>query len=70
MPFQKKYKTDEQRKKAINDSNNAYHKRSMRSIGLRFHKKTDAEILRKLDSVSNKTDYVRKLILNDISKKD
>ena len=70
MPFQKKYETVEQKKKAANDSNNAYHKRSMRLIGLRFHKMSDAEILRKLDSVGNKTDYIRQLILDDIEKKD
>lgn len=70
MPFQKKYETDEERKRAKSDSNNAYHKRTMRLIGLRFHKKSDAAILMKLDSVDNKTDYVRRLILRDIEEND
>lgn len=44
------------------------HKENTRLIALRFSKSADAVILSKLDSVENKTDYVRQLILNDINK--
>lgn len=69
MPFSKKYENDEQRKKAIQKSSDEYHKRAMRVVGMRFHRQSDALVLAKLDSVENKTDYVRQLILRDIAEK-
>lgn len=34
---------------------------------LKFNRKTDANVIRKLDSVSSKQDYIRQLILSDIA---
>ena len=43
-----------------------------RRIQLKFNKKTDADILNKLDNVENKQGYIKNLIRNDIKneKKD
>lgn len=49
-------------------ANTAYLKKNARSISIRLFKNTDAEVLEKLDSVENKTDYIRQLILADIKK--
>lgn len=43
-------------------------KNNTRQIALRFSKTTDAEVLKKLDEVPNKNDYVRQLILRDVKK--
>lgn len=64
----RKYETEEERKRAIAAANNEYKKRCMRLIALRFHKTSDAKVLARLDSVGNKADYVRKLILSDVEK--
>jgi len=45
-----------------------YQKANMTGIHLRFHNVSDREVLAKLESVENKTDYIRKLILADINK--
>ena len=37
-------------------------------IGLYFSKTNDAKVLARLDSVPNKTDYIRSLILQDIER--
>ncbi len=64
-----KYKTEKQRKKAIFARNNAWNKENTRCISVRYNLKNDKEILDKLDSVANKGDYIRQLILNDIHAK-
>lgn len=45
-----------------------WNKANIRYIRAAFNVDTDAEILAKLDSVPNKTDYIRQLILADIAK--
>lgn len=38
-----------------------YHKEKMKAYTFRFNKRTDADIIEKLDSVDNKMDYLRSL---------
>ena len=68
MPV-KKYKTDKQAKKARTRRTNKYHTRAMKSYSFRFHKVSDAEVIDRLEDVTNKCDYIRQLILNDIKKR-
>ena len=46
----------------------AWSKTHVKQIKINMNLDTDAEILAKLDSVPNKTDYIRQLILADIAK--
>lgn len=48
--------------------NNKYNQENYKQIKLNFHIKNDAEILKKINTVENKTDYIRKLILEDLKK--
>lgn len=68
--WNKKYKTEKQRKKAILEQNSRWGKTHTRCINVRYNLEHDAEILAKLDSVPNKADYIRQLILEDIRKND
>ena len=63
-----KYRTELQRKKAIAAQQSKYSKEKCRFINVRFHKEYDKDVLDRLDSVPNKTDYLRRLILEDIKK--
>ena len=47
---------------------NKYNKKAYNAFTIRFSKQYDREVLEKLNSVENKTDYLRQLILNDIRK--
>ena len=47
-----------------------YDQNNTRQIKFKFNKKTDADILEKLDSVQNKQGYVKGLIRDDIAKGD
>lgn len=47
---------------------NAYHKRATRQYHLELHKKNDADIIRKLDTVANKQGYIKELIRADIER--
>lgn len=67
MPI-RKYKTNKQRQKATLETVARYHAKATRCINVRYHNVNDKEILEKLDSVPNKADYIRKLILADIRK--
>lgn len=44
--------------------------KALRQITLHFNKENDADVLRKMDSVPNKTDYVRQLVREDIGKEE
>lgn len=44
-----------------------FHRENYTSVSLRF-RNTDTEIIGKLNSVPNKVDYIRQLILADIQK--
>ncbi len=63
-----KYKTELQAKRAMRSQQNAYQRRAMTQVAIRFHNESDADILKKLGSVENKADYIRKLIREDIAR--
>ena len=44
-----------------------YDATNCRFYHMKFNLKTDADVIRKLDSVPSKQDYVRKLIRNDLA---
>ena len=69
MPITK-YKTNKQKQKARNKVVASYQSKATRCINVRYHLVNDKEILNKLDQVPNKGDYIRKLILADIHKKN
>lgn len=54
--------------KKLNNAINRYHKKACTTISVRFHNVNDRDVLAQLNSVENKTDYIRQLILNDINK--
>lgn len=54
--------------KAQYKANRKYQKNNTKSYGVMFNKKYDAEIIQKLDSVPNKTEYIRSLIKADLEK--
>jgi len=61
--------TYKQRIKRITESTIRYQKKAMRAYSFRFHKVNDAKIITQLDAVDNRSDYLRQLILKDISDK-
>lgn len=58
---------EEKRQKALTRATNRWKKEHQKTVLLGFNKDTDKEIIEMLDSVPNKTDYVRQLILLDIA---
>ena len=58
--------TPKKKQRYIYDRDNAWKKKNTRCINVRYNLEVDKEILDKLDSVPNKADYIRQLILNDI----
>ena len=64
------YKTEKARKKAIAKSNNEYNKRETTCFTIRFANKRDATVIEHLKSQSDKSNYIRQLILKDIEKKE
>ena len=55
--------TEAQKKASAN-----YAKKMTKCVNLAFNKKTDADILEKLDHVESKMGYIKKLIRDDIEK--
>lgn len=49
-------------------ANAKYAKANSKKYTIRFFKSTDARVIEKLDGEKNKTNYIRQLILADISK--
>lgn len=49
-------------------ANNKYAKKNVSQICLKYITKNNKEILEKLNSVPNKADYVRQLILKDLER--
>jgi len=45
-----------------------YQKANMTAVKIRLHNEHDHDVIAKLNSVPNKTDYIRQLILADIGK--
>lgn len=58
--------TAEEKKRIASRKHDDYHRRAMRVVALRFHKRSDKDILDRIDSQANKTDYIRQLIRKDI----
>ena len=46
----------------------AFDKKNTRFIGLKFNVRTDADIIERLEAVSNKQQYIRRLIRQDIDR--
>lgn len=49
-------------------ANRKYEKANIKQTLLKFHKTHDAAIIEKLDSLDNKNNYVRQLILQDLER--
>ena len=64
MPRQKIYQTEEEKRSA----NEQWKKLNTTNFTIRLYNSTDADVIAKIKSVENKTDYIRQLILKDISK--
>ena len=68
MARQKIYKTKKQKTKAQANWTKKWAKENTKLVNFRFNLETDKEILDKLNSVPNKTEYVKGLIVEDIKK--
>ena len=62
----KKTLTARQYKKNQAASHERWLKASMKAMTIRFNLEGDADVLAKLEGVENKTDYIRRLIREDI----
>lgn len=62
----KKVLTAKQRKTNALVANERWRKANTKIVTVRFRLEEDKNVLEKLDSVANKTDYIRNLIINDI----
>ena len=62
------YNNEEEKKKARYKSIWHWQQKNTRNVTLRYNLNKDKVILDKLDSVVNKGDYVRQLILKDVEK--
>ena len=61
--------TEEKRKtKTSPEAVKRYKEKNIRQVKMELNIKTDADILSKLDSVPNKTGYIKNLIREDIKK--
>lgn len=67
MPAPKKY-TASQRVKKLNEYSSNYKKKNYRIFGLQVNAKTCADVVAKLESVPNKTEYIVSLIRADIER--
>jgi len=63
-----KYKTERQAREAQQKKLAAWQRENCRNVMCRFFVKGDADVLEKLSSVPNKTDYIRSLIRADIAR--
>ena len=66
MPV-KKYKNNYQARKARVKQINGYLKNNSTSFSFRFMNDKDSAVIEKLKKVSNKSDYIRQLIIKDIN---
>ncbi len=62
------HNTERRKKLAHQEQVNKFNKNCTTSFAFRFHNMNDQEVINKLNSVPNKVDYVRQLILQDIKK--
>lgn len=56
-------------KSEIEEYNNVYNKENTTTVLLRLNKKTENDIIKKLDEVQSKNGYIKALIRYDITKK-
>ena len=63
-----KYKTVAQNHNALKRQDKIYKAKKMTAFTFRYHNVHDADVINRLKEVSNKNDYIRKLILQDIKK--
>lgn len=68
MAYLDKYKDKDKRRQYMLLYQKEHVKDTRKYIGLYFSKTNDAKVLDRLDSVPNKTDYIRSLILQDIER--
>lgn len=60
---------EKRKEKNRTDYKNQYQKETATRINLVFRNGNDSEVIEKIKSVPNKTDYIRQLVLNDINSK-
>jgi len=48
---------------------NEWNKKNLKSVTIQLNKVSDSDVIEKLNSVSNRTDYIRQLIRKDLNKK-
>ena len=60
----------EKKEKSFNklEYDNKFHKENYVRLCVRFRKTSDSDVIEKLNSVPNKADYIRQLVLDDIAK--
>lgn len=64
----KKYHTEKERRLAAFRATDKWRKEHMTRVVMRLRNKEDADVIAKLESVSNKVDYIRKLVREDMKK--
>lgn len=67
MPKTKAQIQSEYAKRTNYQANKKYDKENTKRYAFKLNLKTDKDVIAKLDIVPNKTDYIRQLILKDIS---
>lgn len=60
--------TPKKKQQYIAERDNQWRKKHTKMISIRFNVETDADVLNKIASVSNKADYIRKLVRSDMEK--
>jgi len=50
------------------DPQTKFHKEKMTNFGIRFHNENDKDVIERLRTVPNKTDYIRQLVRADLNK--
>ena len=60
----------EKKEKSFNklEYDNKVHRENYARLSVRFRKTSDSDVIEKLNSVPNKADYIRQLVLDDIAK--
>ena len=64
----RKYKTKKQSSQAIYDQVAASHKKTSTCINVRFHNLNDRDVIEMIQKQTNKADYIRRLVREDIAK--
>lgn len=60
----------EKKEKSFNklEYDNKFHKENYVRLCVSFRKTSDSDVIEKLNSIPNKADYIRQLVLDDIAK--